>query len=156
VTVPKETRWAVVEKGGLPQLVRASPLTVEGEDLGTFELSFACGETASSYAVTYAEHRKPRDGTFDPVTKVTLFIAGERIVFSVVSSARRSPQGDLETIARGIMPSFFLRRFIEGGVESLAIASATKSDVKTSIRVGNSGFSPAFPLLAVPCAQRAA
>ena len=151
---PKETRWAMADKPGLPVLVRLHPLTIEGESVGTFELSFTCGETASSYAVTYVEHRRLRDAKLEPVTKVVLFIAGERIVFTVVSSDRAAPQADLVTTARGTMPSFSLRRFGEGGAKSITVATATKADTQTSIAVGNTGFTQAFPLLAVPCAQR--
>ena len=151
----KETRWGMVEKAGLPQLTRPNPLTIEGETIGTFELTFSCGETASSYNVSYVEHRRAQNGKSDPVTKVVLFIGGERIVFSVASSEARSPQGDIETVARGTMPKIFLRRFLEGDSKSLAVATTTKGDVQTSIRVGNTGMSQAFPLMAVPCAQKA-
>ena len=150
----KETRWAAVEKAGLPTLVRPNLLTIEGEEVGTFELTFSCGETASSYAVTYVEQRKPSDAKIDPVTKVVLYIGSERIVFSVASSEARSLQGDLETVARGTLPKIFLRRFLEGDSKSLAVATTTKGDVQTSIRVGNTGLGQAFPLMAVPCAQR--
>ena len=81
-------RWAKVEKPGLPLLVRPHPLTIEGENIGTFELSLTCGETASSYSVTYVERRKPRDPKVEAVTKVVLFI-GE----SGLSSAWCRPPG---------------------------------------------------------------
>ena len=40
------------------RLGRTHPLTVEGDDVGSFELHFACGEPGRDYIVTYAEQRR--------------------------------------------------------------------------------------------------
>ena len=42
---------------GRPALGRSHPLTVEGDDVGAFELKFACGEPGRDYIVTYVEQR---------------------------------------------------------------------------------------------------
>ena len=38
-----ERRWAVVDRAGVATLARRQPLTVEGEDIGSFDLMLACG-----------------------------------------------------------------------------------------------------------------
>ena len=43
---------------GRPALGRSHPLTVEGDEVGTFELNFACGEPGRDYIVTYVEQRR--------------------------------------------------------------------------------------------------
>src|SRR5919106_1068102 len=47
--------WAMLASDSRPALGRSHPLTVEGDDLGTFDLAFACGEQARDLVVTYAE-----------------------------------------------------------------------------------------------------
>src|SRR4051812_31204061 len=50
--------WAVVAVDGRPAIGRNHPLTVEGDDVGTFDLNFACGEQGRDYIVTYTEQRR--------------------------------------------------------------------------------------------------
>jgi len=56
-----QSRWAVVEAFGGHEIARRSMLTVEGEEVGVFRLSFGCGRTASTLAITYSETRKSPD-----------------------------------------------------------------------------------------------
>ncbi len=50
--------WAVADRGGALTLTRRHPLTVEGEELGTFEVIFACGQNANEVLVHYSETRR--------------------------------------------------------------------------------------------------
>ena len=52
-----ERRWAVVDHAGVAALARRQPLTVEGEDIGSFDLVLACGAGGDSYDVSYVERR---------------------------------------------------------------------------------------------------
>ena len=54
--------WAMLAVDGRPALGRSHPLTVEGDDVGTFDLNFACGEPGRDYIVTYIEQRPRRRG----------------------------------------------------------------------------------------------
>ena len=51
-----ERRWAMIDREGGAALARRQPLTVEGEDIGSFDLVVACG-TGDSYDVRYIERR---------------------------------------------------------------------------------------------------
>src|SRR5207247_6936856 len=50
---PNERSWVMVENAGKASLTRKHPLTVEGDDIGTFDLSFGCGEPGKDYTVAY-------------------------------------------------------------------------------------------------------
>ena len=50
--------WAMLAVDGRPALGRSHPLTVEGDEVGTFDLNFACGEPGRDYIVTYIEQRR--------------------------------------------------------------------------------------------------
>jgi hypothetical protein len=52
--------WAVLANAsdGRLALGRSHPLTVEGADLGVFDLNFACGEQGRDFVVTYSEQRR--------------------------------------------------------------------------------------------------
>ena len=54
----QERSWAMLANAGRLQIGRTHPLTVEGEDIGRFDLSFACGDPGSDIAVTYFEQRR--------------------------------------------------------------------------------------------------
>ena len=56
-----ERRWAVVDHAGVAALARRQPLTVEGEDIGSFDLMLACGAGRDSYDVSYVERRHDGD-----------------------------------------------------------------------------------------------
>ena len=42
----------MIERAGAVALARRHPLTVEGEEIGSFDLSVACGAGADSYDVS--------------------------------------------------------------------------------------------------------
>ena len=60
-TAISERRWALVEHAGVAALARRQPLTVEGEDIGSFDLMLACGAGRDSYDVNYVERRHDGD-----------------------------------------------------------------------------------------------
>ena len=53
-----EQRWAVVDRKGSAALARRHPLTIGGEDIGSFDLMVACGPASDSYDVSYIERRR--------------------------------------------------------------------------------------------------
>ena len=56
-----QPRWAAVEAFGGREIARRSMLTIEGEEVGSFRLSFGCGFTAGTLTITYSETRKAPD-----------------------------------------------------------------------------------------------
>ena len=58
-----EQRWSLVDRAGVATLARHHPLTLEGEEIGSFDLVVACSPGADSYDVSYVERRHRGDQT---------------------------------------------------------------------------------------------
>jgi hypothetical protein len=54
--------WTIAANAERPTLTRTHPLTVEGDDIGSFALTLACGEAGKDYVVTYIERRRAAGG----------------------------------------------------------------------------------------------
>src|SRR5258708_5397565 len=80
--------WAMLAGESRPALGRSHPLTVEGDDLGSFDLAFACGEQARDLVVTYTEQRRASATGRAPaaLTEVAISIAGHAVPLKIVSS----------------------------------------------------------------------
>jgi hypothetical protein len=151
-TAISEQRWAVVNRKGSAALARRHPLTVSGEDIGSFDLIVACGASSDSYDVSYVEHR--RDGHHAPLPAqlgtVTVAAGSSMAGLKVVSSERRSGPDELVTYASASVPAELIGAFAAAGNHSLMIT--TKSDgVLTAIRLGNTGAQHNLPQLASGC-----
>jgi hypothetical protein len=138
-----------------PVLARKHPLTVEGEDLGTFELRLACGDTPKDYAVTYVEQRRGRDGGRAPkvLTEVEIAVAGKSVPLKVVSSRAGSTPHEVESVASGILPAELVKAFADPAARSLTVETSS-DDASTAIRVGNAGVTRGLQQLAASCASR--
>lgn len=150
--------WAMLAGDSRPALGRSHPLTVEGEDIGTFDLSFACSEQGRDLMVTYTEQRRVSVGkTPAALTEVDLSIAGRSIPLKIVSShAADKVQGGggaagLATLATGRVPLDVLQSFADRNGRSLTVETVS-DDASTVIRVGNAGISRALPSLSAGCA----
>jgi hypothetical protein len=132
-------------------------LTVEGEDIGSFDLVLACGgEGASSYDVSYVETR--RSGEQIPVpsslSKVTMRIGSAALSLKVSSSERRNGPDQLVTYASASLPASVLGSFASAGNRSIIVETETK-DMVTIIRLGNTGAQMSLPQLAESCRKGA-
>jgi hypothetical protein len=147
-----EQRWAVVDRKGSAALARRHPLTLGGEDIGSFDLMVACGPASDSYDVSYIErrrggHRAPLPGQIDSVSVA----AGSSIAsLKVVSTQRRSDPDELVTYASAAVPAELIAAFAGVGNHSMMIT--TKSDaILTAIRLGNTGAQQNLPQLVAAC-----
>jgi hypothetical protein len=147
-----ERGWAVVERDGSAVLARRHPLTVEGEDIGSFDLLVACGPTGKSYQVEYVERR--HDGRhiklpahLDAVTMA----AGDSLAkLKVVSSLRQVEPDELVTRASGDVPVELIGGFAGTGSHSMMITTES-AGTETAIRLGNTGAEQNLPRLAAVC-----
>jgi hypothetical protein len=148
--------WAVLAAaGGSPALGRSHPLTVEGEDIGMFELSFACGDQGRDYVVSYVEHRRPDDGRVPAaVTDVELTLGGKAVPLKVTSSSVQGKSQQLDSMATGRVSADMLKAFADTGNRSLLLETVSE-DINTLIRIGNAGISRALPSLITSCAASA-
>jgi hypothetical protein len=148
--------WAMLAVEGRPAVGRTHPLTVEGDDVGSFELNFACGELGRDYIVTYAEQRRngESDRTAATLSEVEISIGGKPVQLKVVASRARDKSAALNSIASGRIPVEMLKAFADPGSRSMMVETAS-DDAVTAIRIGNAGIARVLPTLAASCAAAA-
>jgi hypothetical protein len=151
-TVMGERGWFTVERTGQQTLARRHPLTFEGEDIGSFELTFACAETADTYAVTYNERRTLRADAPEHLKKVNITLGGRTVALDVSSSEPSANQ--LTSVARGTVPASLVKYLADTGNRSVTVA-ASGTNAATVIRVGNSGIAQPYARLAATCGKLA-
>ena len=154
---PDEHGWAMVERAGASMLGRRHPLTIEGDDIGSFDLVLACAGTDGNYLVTYSEQRRADIGAAAaPLTEITIRIGGQTTALKVVSSEVKDKSGMLATVAAGVLPANAVRSFSAIGSRSMMVATAN-AKTHSVIRLGNSGAQRNMPMLTSQCqkAQRA-
>src|SRR6185295_19205221 len=106
VRVPVNGRsWAVLGDGDRSRISRIHPLTVEGEYIGTFELSLSCDDGGRYYTVTYTEMR--RAGEAGPgrmpaaPTSIELSLSGKTLPLKVASARPNGRPLEIESVASG-------------------------------------------------------
>jgi hypothetical protein len=148
VALPATSAWTFAERAGLRGLARRHPLTIEGDDIGSFEILFACGDSPNAYALHYSEKRRNGDAR-ERLAKVLVLSGKDRVTLTIQSSAKADT--DLESAARGSIPSALLDTFAETGEHSIVVATETSGSARTLIRIGNTGLRAALPRLAATC-----
>ena len=153
--------WAMLAGDSRPALGRSHPLTVEGDDLGTFDLVFACGEQGRDIVVSYSEQRRGAAAGRTPaaLTEVEISIAGRPVPLKIVSSRAQEKSQDkaqdgvaeLATLATGRVPLELLQNFADRNGRSMTIETVS-DDASTIIRVGNAGMARVLPSLSAGCA----
>ena len=148
-----ERSWSMVDRGGASVLGRRHPLTVEGDEIGSFDLVVACGGE-DGYVLTYKEVRQTGGTQVSPLTEVSVRVGPQNAALKVVSSDVRSESGMLSTVASGAVPANLIKAFTAPGSHSLLIDTVA-ANVRTTIRIGNYGATTNLPVLASRC-QKAA
>ncbi|HET7680819.1 MAG TPA: hypothetical protein VFK79_11890 [Xanthobacteraceae bacterium] len=146
---PSERGWVVNGKPGQASLRRRHPLTVEGDEIGSFDIILGCGGIGG-YDVTYAERRRPAE----PLKQVEIVVGRRSIPLKIVSSEIK--ETELASLARGVMPASLVNTLSRSGSRSLMVTTANGNNVATTIRVGNSGVSQNLPQFAASCAEQPA
>jgi hypothetical protein len=146
--------WSLLDGAGGSALTRRHPLTVEGDEIGTFDVTFACGQSRDRYIVSYSEWRragrKPsRSAT--TASHVTVEIGEFSIPLTIAATPARVTRGsETDVFASGTVPGEALQAFAGLPSRSLTVATAGIGTA-TSIRIGNTGFAQNLPLLASRC-----
>ena len=156
-TLPPATErgWSMVDRLGRPMLTRRHPLTSEGEEIGTFDITFACSGQPNTYTATYTENRKRPGARRNPVAlkDVAISVGREQAVLRIVSSETASKQTELVSSARGVVTASLMKGLAEWGTRALTIETATTNNQETAIRVGNTGLARQFAKFAAACAR---
>ena len=149
-----ERGWTLVEGTPHASLLRRHALTIEGEEIGEFELSLACSGSERGYKLAYNDFRQlSSDSKADPVRDVTLRLGGERVSLAVQASAADARANELRSVASGQVTAEFIDKLRTDPNGVIVVKTQTASSVSTSIRVGGSGFAKAFPRFAKECGQ---
>jgi hypothetical protein len=151
-----EQRWSLVDRSGVATLARRHPLTVEGEEIGSFDLVVACSPGADTYDVSYIERRHRGEQTPLPaaVDSISLRVGSNSAMLKVVSTERRSEPDELFTYATARVPSTLIGAFAAMGSHSMVIKTQSAQFV-TGIRLGNTGASQNLPRLSTGCRKPA-
>jgi hypothetical protein len=154
VTPISEQRWALVDRAGVATLARRQPLTIEGEEIGSFDLVVACGPASDSYDVTYVERRHSGEQTPVPAAleNVRLRVGSNSAPLKIISSERRSSPDELTTYASGRVPAALIGAFAAIGSHSMLVTTESPHLV-TGIRLGNTGASQNLPRLSSSCSK---
>jgi hypothetical protein len=147
-----EQRWALVDNSGVATLARRHPLTVEGEDIGSFDLVVACVAGGDGYEVSYIERRHGAEQTKlpDALGTISLRVGSNAANLKVVSSERRSDPDELVTYASGRVPSALIAAFAGVGNHSMLVKTESPH-LLTGIRLGNTGAAQNLPRLSANC-----
>jgi hypothetical protein len=153
-TAISEQRWALVDRSGVATLARRHPLTVEGEEIGSFDLVVACAAGGDGYDVTYIErrHSAEQKPLPDVLAGISLRVGSNFAGLKVVSSERRTGPDELITYAAGRVPSALINAFAAAGSRSMLVKTETPNLV-TGIRIGNTGASQNVPRLTAGCSK---
>jgi hypothetical protein len=147
--------WSLLEKSGRPMLARRHPLTIEGEEIGTFDLVFSCGSGAQTYTASYTETRRRPGSKRTPVAlkDVSISVGRESAVLRVIASDSATKPPELVSSARGAVSANLMKGLAEWGSRALMVETATTNNQETAIRVGNTGLAQYFTKFAAACAK---
>jgi hypothetical protein len=151
-----ENGWVAVEAATQRTLVRSHPLTIEGDEVGRFELSLSCSDKAGSYRIAYHETRLVGDAdeAAERLKEVVLWVAGERFVLDIEASNLQANDRELESMAGGNLSSAVVKKLREDPTVAMIVGTKTTENARTSIRLGGIGFPQSFPQLAADCQKQ--
>jgi hypothetical protein len=75
------------------------------------------------------------------------------VALQIVTSEARAKPGELDTLARGVLPAALVRALASESSRSVTITTSAPNNVGTAIRMGNTGVALNFPKLAATCGE---
>jgi len=141
------SRWALLGEGADLGITRRHPLTIYGEEIGTFIVTIACGATSETLSLRYWETRRLANPA-DVIQRVSVAFGKDRVVLSIESSQPNG--GRLESKAHASIAAGLVAK-VTNGQTPVTVATLTSAKVQTVIHVGNTGLSAALPKLTEAC-----
>jgi hypothetical protein len=152
--------WRLIDGPGGATLTRRHPLTVEGDEIGAFDITVACGPGLDRYLLSYSERRRAAAGVppAAPALSAVTVDVGRTVTALRVAGSRldAADAGAFDSFASGTVPKDVLGLFADAGSRSLVVSTEGRGAAATSIRIGNTGFAQSWPLLAASCAKLSA
>jgi hypothetical protein len=150
----RERGWVMAENAGSTTLTRRHPLTVEGEDIGSIDVTFACGGQTGEYVVLYNETRRTTEGVAaQPLKSVELRLANRTIPLTLGVSRPAQKPGEHLSTASGAVTGAMLHNFAGVGLRSMVIESMVEDADPAVIRIGNTGVTANITQFLASCAQ---
>jgi hypothetical protein len=159
--------WTIVDRKGQRALVRMHPITIEGQEIGAFEISFTCSNKPDTYQVAYLEKRIIPNSTLvvsDRLEAVGISIRHEnsflRTLLTLEESIPGKAPAELLSRARGTISASHLETAaITSSLETIAsssqqglvVATTTVDKVRTVIRLGHTGLPEGLKQLSSTC-----
>lgn len=139
--------WSMGRQDGRSAVSRRMPLTIEGQEIGSFQIALACGQAPDTYQVAYDEKRVATAG--DRIGGVRLTIQRETVPLRIESSAATATE--LASSARGYVTNRMAQALSAPEPPSLLLETLTLGKRPTAIRVGPAGLADALRDLAATC-----
>jgi hypothetical protein len=149
--------WTLLDREGIPAvLARRHPLTYEGEQFGSFDLTLGCGDMPGTYTLSYTEQRAGSASAPLPpvVQQVRLWIDNAALVLRVTSSDAKKDSRRVDTVATTTIGSSQLHAFAATASRSLAVQTRSVGQPATMIRIGNNGFAKSFAQFEAVCDEQ--
>jgi hypothetical protein len=146
----KASSWEIVDQAGVAVLTRKYPLTLQGEAIGQFEISFAC-DGEKTYKVSYSETRRISETTAVRLGGVGIAVGKQGVPLQVGSSLRNARDARLESTASGTVSVEFITDWFRDGGQPLVVATSDSRKVKTNTTIGNAGLSDSFDRFTARC-----
>jgi hypothetical protein len=159
--------WTVVDRIGQRALVRRHPITIEGQEIGAFEIAFTCADKPDTYRVSYQEKRTVPNSPLvatDRLEAVGISIRQNnslmRTLLTLDDSAPGKRPAELISSAHGTVAASFLQTVVgpnssdtvaSSSQQGLIVATTTTEKVRTVIRLGQSGLPEGLRQLASSC-----
>jgi hypothetical protein len=146
----KASSWEIVDQAGVAVLTRKYPLTLQGEVIGQFEISFAC-EGKQNYKVAYSETRRIAENTAVRLMGVGIAVGKQGVPLPIGSSLRNMQDAKIESMAGGTASVAFITEWMRDGGQPLAVATTDSKKVKTTTIIGKTGLSASFDRFTASC-----
>jgi hypothetical protein len=159
--------WMVVDRKGQRSLVRKHPITIEGREIGAFEISFTCSNKPDTYQVNYLEKRIVPNSPVvvaDRLEAVGISIRQEnsflRTLLTLEESIPGKAPAELLSRARGTISASFLETAAAASSletvastnqQGMVVATTTVDKVRTVIRLGHTGLPEGLHQLSITC-----
>lgn len=152
MTAQPERGWVAAERSGVTMLARRHPLTVEGEDLGTIDVAFACGANAGEYEILYNETRRGADISA-PLKSVEMRFANKVVPLTLGEPRATQKPGEVLASASGTVTGAMLQSFATSRMRSIVIETTSGNAEAAVIRIGNSGAATSLAPFLSSCSQ---
>ena len=159
--------WMIVDRKGQRALLRKHPITIEGQEIGTFEISFTCSNKPDTYQVAYQEKRIVPNSPVvvsDRLEAVGISIRQEnsylRTLLTLDESVPGKAPAELLSRAHGAISASYLEMAAasspsetvsSANQQGLVVATTTVDKVRTVIRLGQTGLPEGLRQLSSTC-----